>query len=104
MPGCRGLRSLVLEDHLSEDLMKRFLSASSLVSLLSTQTSDGEYCPGLMGKKSWIGHPNTNWLGDNPYSLSGVLRCCIKALMTLSQSGEPSDLVLSRSNLSPASA
>ena len=101
MPGCNGLRSLVLVDHLSDVLMKRFLSASSLVSLLSIQTSDGEYCPGLMGKKSLIGRPNTNWLGDKPYSLSGVLRCCISARSTLSQSGEPSDLVLSSSNLFP---
>ena len=101
MPGCKGLRFLVLEDHLSEVRMKQFLSANSLVSLLSTQTSDGEYCPGLMGKKSRIGRPNTNWLGDNPNSLSGVFLCCISALITLSQSGDPSDLVLSSSSRFP---
>ena len=84
-PGCNGLRSLVFDDHLSAALMNLFRSASSLVSLLSTQTSAGEYCPGLIGKKSLIGLPNTNWAGDNPNSLSGVLRCCISALRTLSQ-------------------
>ena len=87
--------------HLSEVLINRLLSANSLVSLLLTQTSEGVNWPGLMGRKSRMGLPNTNWLGDKLYSLSGVFQCCIRALKTLSQSGEPSDLVLSISNRLP---
>ena len=101
VPGCKGLRSLVLANHLSEALMNRLLSANSLVSLLFTQTLEGSNCPGLMGKKSRMGLPKTNWLGERLYLLSGVFRCCIRALSTLSQSGEPSDFVLSKSSLLP---
>ena len=81
--------------------MNLLRNANSLVSLLFTQTSEGVYCPGLIGKKSRMGRPKTNWLGDKLNSLSGVFLCCIKALSTLSQSGEPSDFVLSISNLLP---
>ena len=101
VPGCKGLRSLVLVDHLSEALMKRLLNANPLVSLLFTQTLEGSNCPGLMGKKSRMGLPKTNWLGDKLYSASGVLLYCISACITLSQSGDPSDLVLSISNHLP---
>ena len=100
-PGFNGGRSLVPEDHLSEDLITRFLKASSLVSLLFTQTSEGVNWPGWMGKKSRMGLPKTNWLGDKLYSATGVFLYCISAFITLSQSGDPSDLVLSISNRLP---
>ena len=70
--------------------------ASSLFSLQSTQTSEGEKLPGFIGKKSLMGRPNTSWAGESPYSESGVFLCCITARAILSVSGEPSDLVLSR--------
>ena len=73
--------------------------ASSLFSLQSTQTSEGEKFPGLIGRKSLIGRPKTNWAGDSLYSESGVFRCCIIARNNLSESGEPSDLVLSINTL-----
>ena len=95
VPGYKVWRSFVLEVHLSDDFMTRLRSASSLVSLLFTQTSAGVNCPGLIGKKSRMGLPKTNWLGDKLNSVSGVFRCCINARITLSQSGEPSNLVLS---------
>ena len=101
IPGFSGLRSLVWVAHLSAPFRNRFFKASSLVSRQFTQTSDGEYCPGLIGRKSLIGLPKINWLGDNPNSASGVLRCCIIALMILSHCGEPSALVLSSNNLLP---
>ena len=50
---------------------------------------------------SRIGLPNINWLGDKPYSASGVLQCCIMARMILSQIGDPSVLVLSNNSLFP---
>ena len=88
-------------DHLSAPLMNRFLKAISLDSRQSIHTSAGENCPGLTGRKSRIGLPNINWLGDKPYSASGVLRCCIIALIILSQIGDPSNLVLSNNNRLP---
>ena len=54
-----------------------------------------------MGKKSQMGLPKTNWLGDKLYSATGVFLYCISAFITLSQSGDPSDLVLSISNRLP---
>ena len=70
--------------------------ASSLFSLQSTQTSEGEKLPGLMGRKSLIGRPKTSWAGESLYSESGVFLCCIMARNNLSGWGDPSDLVLSR--------
>ena len=58
-PGDKGRRSLVWADHLSSPLTKRFLIANSLFSLSSIHTSEGEKSPGLTGKKSRIGRPNT---------------------------------------------
>ena len=101
MPGFSGLRSLAWVDHLSAPFKNRFLNAISLVSRQSTQISAGENCPGLIGRKSRIGLPKINWLGDSPYSASGVFRCCIIALMILSQCGEPSVFVLSNNNRLP---
>ena len=69
--------------------------ASSLFSLQSTQTSEGEKFPGLMGRKSLIGRPKTSWAGESLYSESGVFLCCMMALANLSGCGDPSDLVLS---------
>ena len=100
-PGFNGGRSWVPEDHLSEDLITRFLEASSLISQLFTQTFEGVNWPGWMGKKSRMGLPKTNWLGDKLYSATGVFLYCISAFITLSQSGDPSDLVLSISNRLP---
>ena len=94
-PGCSCDNSLVCWDHFSNPLMILGLSANSLFSLLSIQTSDGENVPGLIGKKSLIGRPKIISLGDSLYSVSGVFLCCMMALVTLSMSGEPSDLVFS---------
>ena len=94
-PTDNGDWTLVCSDHLSSPLVTLVLMASSLFSLLSTQTSAGEKEPGEMGRKSLIGLPKIICDGANWNSVSGVLRCCISALVTLSQSGDPSDLVLS---------
>ena len=94
-PMSREGRSFVCSDHFSAPLRTLFLIASSRFSLQSIQTSDGENCPGLIGRKSRIGRPNNNWAGDNPNSVSGVFLCCMVALIILSNSGVPSSLVLS---------
>ena len=54
-----------------------------------------------LAKKSQMGLPKTNWLGDKLYSASGVFLYCISACITLSQPGDPSDIVLSISNHLP---
>ena len=81
--------------HLSSPLANLVFMASSLFSLQSTQTSEGEKCPGLIGRKSLMGRPKTSWAGERLYSVSGVFLCCMMALAILSWSGDPSDLVLS---------
>ena len=95
-PRLRGARFLVCSLHCSSPLVNLVFMASSRFSLQSTQTSDGEKFPGLIGRKSLIGRPKTRWAGESLYSESGVFLCCIIALVILSWSGEPSDLVLSR--------
>ena len=101
IPGFNGFKSLACVDHLSAPFKNLCLNATSLDSRQSTHTSAGENCPGLIGRKSLIGLPNINWLGDKPYSASGVLRCCIIALIILSHCGEPSALVLSNNSRLP---
>ena len=86
---------LVCSPHCSKPLENLAFIASSLFSLQSIQTSEGEKFPGLIGRKSLIGRPKTSWAGESLYSESGVLRCCMIALIILSWSGDPSDLVLS---------
>ena len=49
-PSFSGFRSLVCMEHLSAPFTNRFRSATSRVSLQSTHTSAGEYCPGLIGR------------------------------------------------------
>ena len=83
----------------SKPLENRVFMANSLFSLQSTQTSEGEKVPGLIGRKSLIGRPKTSWAGESLYSESGVFRCCIMARNSLSWSGEPSDLVFSINSL-----
>ena len=94
-PGDSGGKSLVCSDHLSHPFMILFLMASSLFSLLSIQTSEGEKSAGRTGRKSLMGRPYTIWAGLMPYSESGVFLCCSRALEILSRSGDPSDLLLS---------
>ena len=91
----RDGKSFECSDHFSAPLKTLFLIASSRFSLQSIQTSDGENWPGLTGRKSRMGRPNNNWDGDKPNSVSGVFLCCIVALIILSHSGDPSNLVLS---------
>ena len=59
-PRLRGARFLVCSVHCSSPLANLDFMASSLFSLQSTQTSEGEKFPGLMGRKSLIGRPNTS--------------------------------------------
>ena len=101
IPGCNGFKSIACVDHLSAPFKNLCLNATSLESRQSIHTSAGENCPGLIGRKSLIGLPNINWLGDKPYSASGVFRCCIIALIILSHCGEPSALVLSNNSRLP---
>ena len=104
-PRLRGGRFLVCSLHLSNPLANLVFIASSLFSLQSTQTSEGEKLPGLIGRKSLMGRPKTSWAGESPYSVSGVFLCCMIALVILSVSGDPSDLVLSmRSRLADLTA
>ena len=94
-PRLSGGRFLVCSLQRSKPLKNLVFMASSLFCLQSTQTSEGEKFPGLIGKKSLIGRPKISWAGESPYSESGVFLCCIRARAILSWSGEPSDLVLS---------
>ena len=83
-PRLRGARFLVCSLHLSNPLENLVFIASSLFSRQSIQTSEGEKCPGLIGRKSLMGRPKTNWAGERPYSESGVFLCCMIALIILS--------------------
>ena len=94
-PGSRSGKSLVCSDHFSAPLIIRFLKASSRFSRVSIHISEGLKVPGLIGRKSRMGLPNTICAGDIPNSVSGVFLCCISPLEILSRSGEPSNLLLS---------
>ena len=59
-PRLRGVRFLVCSLQRSRPLENLDFIASSLFSLQSNQTSEGQKLPGLIGRKSLIGRPKTS--------------------------------------------